>query len=132
MDDDEFQRNLRSHRQRQIPSTWRSQILAAARQATPEPRPSPWYLEWLWPCPQAWAALAGAWIVIVVVQFQSGALAQPVAEAARGSTPARMIPLAERQRELGEVLDLFPSAAVEEKKLLPGPRGGAAAKNRFV
>ena len=132
MNDDEFQQKLQSQRQRQIPAAWRSQILAAARQATPEPPPLPWHLEWLWPCPQAWTALAGAWIVVVLLQLQSGSPAQPVTEAARGSTPGRMIPLADRQRELGEVLDLFPSANVEEKKFRPGPRGEAAPSNRYV
>ena len=132
MHDDEFQKKLQSQPRRTIPSEWRAQILAAAREATPEPDATPRFAEWLWPFPQAWAGLAAVWMAIVVLQSQSGIPGRSAAEAGRRTTSIQRIALAERQREFWEVLDMLAPVAVEEKKLRPGPRGEIATHIRIA
>src|SRR5580658_6807659 len=78
---DDFENYLRSQSVRPIPTEWRAEILRAAK-ARQEPRPTelngrarllpsqtslPWWHEWLWPCPRAWAALAVAWGIILLL-----------------------------------------------------------------
>lgn len=71
MNSDDFEQRLQRQPLRSLPSEWRAEILRKAQQAVPLdtsnlcPLPSPWWREWLWPCPQAWAGLAAAWMIIV-------------------------------------------------------------------
>ena len=75
----EFEQRLHDQRPRQIPASWRNEILAKARAAEPEPssirHPASGiqYLAsfisrlssaLLWPHPKAWAGLAAVWLVI--------------------------------------------------------------------
>jgi hypothetical protein len=59
----EFENHLQRQPMRELPPHWRARIVAAA-----QPPPARWR-EWLWPCPQAWAALGAAWVVIFVLHF---------------------------------------------------------------
>jgi hypothetical protein len=59
----EFENHMQRQPMRDVPPQWRARIMAAA-----QPKPAPWR-EWLWPCPQAWAALGAAWVVICVLHF---------------------------------------------------------------
>jgi len=60
----DFEERLRRQSIRPIPTEWRKEILRAARA---QPAASPWWREWLWPCPQAWAGLAAAWGIILLL-----------------------------------------------------------------
>ncbi|MGP8200006.1 MAG: hypothetical protein ACLQU4_10950 [Limisphaerales bacterium] len=59
----EFENHLQRQPMRDVPPQWRSRIMASA-----QPKPARWR-EWLWPCPQAWATLGAAWVVIVILHF---------------------------------------------------------------
>jgi hypothetical protein len=77
MKPDDFENHLERQPMRQIPSRWRDEILDAARRAgghqlsTPNPQPISWWRELLWPCPQAWAGLAAAWCLILLLNVAS-------------------------------------------------------------
>ena len=71
MINDEFENQLRQVSMREIPADWRGKILKSAEQPErlddameTEPKRSRWR-DLLWPCPQAWAALACVWLVII-------------------------------------------------------------------
>jgi len=61
----EFENQLQRQPMREIPLQWRARIIAAA-----QPSPS-WWHDWFWPCPQAWAVLGAAWVVIFVFYFMA-------------------------------------------------------------
>src|SRR5438093_13666693 len=77
MSTDDFEKRLQRLHMRPIPREWRQEILDAARRAsahqlsTPNPRTTPWWRELLWPCPQAWACLAAAWVVVLLLNLAS-------------------------------------------------------------
>jgi hypothetical protein len=60
----DFEKRLQEQPMREIPSQWREEILRAAR---PQTVVAPWWREWLWPCPRAWAGLAAAWGFILLL-----------------------------------------------------------------
>ena len=139
MNTDDFERRLQRESMRPIPREWRGEILDAARRAcnsqlstlrskataedgsTLNPQPTSWWREWLWPCPQAWAGLAAAWVLILAL---NAATREPVQVAtARNTPPARevLMALKERRRLLAELAG--PPAQVEpQKPLAPRPR----------
>jgi hypothetical protein len=56
----DFENQLQRQPMRAVPPHWRKRILAASA----EPAPAGWR-QWFWPCPQAWAALAAVWVLIL-------------------------------------------------------------------
>lgn len=129
----EFENQLAKQPLKCVPPNWRAQILTEARtQATrdlPAPRfePLSWLRELLWPCPQAWGALAAVWIVIAAVQ-----LTTPGAARLQGGEVAKShgLSISEQQRELARLLD-----ANSEKKDPPSadrPRGARPVDYTFV
>jgi hypothetical protein len=64
----DFEKRMQDQRMREIPSQWREEILRATR---PQPAIAPWWREWLWPCPQAWAGLAAAWVIILLLHVSA-------------------------------------------------------------
>ena len=64
----DFEEYLRGQSFRPIPAQWRGEILRAARA---QPAAAPWWREWLWPCPAAWAGLAAAWGIIFLLSATS-------------------------------------------------------------
>jgi hypothetical protein len=83
MNNDEFEQQLTQQELRPLPASWRSEILKTAA-AQPLPRsthPSArsgtnWLRALLWPCPQAWAGLGVAWLVILSLRL-SGSMDIP-------------------------------------------------------
>ncbi len=72
--DDQFEKRLQRQPPRELPAAWRSEILAAANAVNAHPprvevRRTSWWRELLWPCPQAWAGLGAAWLLIVGCYF---------------------------------------------------------------
>jgi hypothetical protein len=127
MNTDDFEKRLQSQSMRPIPHEWRGEILDAARRAgdhqisTSNPQTTSWWRELLWPCPQAWAGLAAAWVLILAL---NAVTREPVQVAtARSTPPARevLMALKERRRLLMELAG--PSVQVEpQKPLAPKPR----------
>ena len=76
MKTDDFEKQLQEQPMRQVPGHWRGQILQAAKAVKDESRAAAgarqngsWIYQLLWPCPQAWGALAAIWVVVL---FLSG------------------------------------------------------------
>jgi len=63
---DRFEEKLRSQQFRQVPASWRREILSGTGET---PVPLSWWREWLWPSPVAWGAVATAWVLIAVLQL---------------------------------------------------------------
>jgi hypothetical protein len=98
MNPDPFEHHLTRQPLRAVPAEWRAEILtragdlqspslasttvadgdckspARASASSPissSPSPAPWWREWLWPCPQAWAALAAVWVLLIALNFST-------------------------------------------------------------
>src|SRR5213593_3004431 len=133
MNTDDFEERLRRQSFRPIPREWRKEILDAARRAgdpqpsTSNPQPASCWRELLWPCPQAWAGLAAAWVLILAL---NAATREPVQVATAQSTPpARevLMALKERRRLLAE-LAARPVEVEQQKPLVPGPRSALSLR----
>lgn len=61
---DRFEETLRRQTFRQTPVSWRREILGAITETV-----SPWWREWLWPSPVAWATVAAMWVLIALLQL---------------------------------------------------------------
>src|SRR3954451_19232550 len=78
MNADDFEQQLERQPLRSLPLEWRKEILEKARVESPsEPSrlsspAAPWWRELLWPCPQAWAGVLAAWLVIIGLRFTAG------------------------------------------------------------
>jgi hypothetical protein len=127
MNMDDFEKRLQSQDVRPIPREWRGEILNAARRAgghsvsRVNPQATSWWRELLWPCPQAWAGLASAWVLILGL---NAATREPVQVATVQSTPpARevLMALKERRRLLAELVG-SPAQVEPQKPLAPRPR----------
>jgi hypothetical protein len=82
-------------------------------------QPAPWWREWLWPCPRAWAALAAVWVVLFLVNSSERPSRTELARhSARPQMPAPW--LAEEQWRLMAELSLLNEPP-------PKPRPPAAA-----
>jgi hypothetical protein len=85
----DFEKRLQEQPMREIPGHWRARLVAAA------PVPPAWWRQWLWPCPQAWAGLAAAWVLILL--FHVATPDNP--RLARSSSPMTFQSLAMMQRQ---------------------------------
>lgn len=82
-DDAGFEHRLRQQPLKQIPATWRNEIIAAARDASKETHASrttrhvPRFTfqtilqRIIWPHPKGWLALGASWLVIAVLNISS-------------------------------------------------------------
>src|SRR5438128_8423589 len=139
MNTDDFEERLQRQSLRPIPREWRREILDAARRAgdpqlstlrskataedglTINPQPTSWGRELLWPCPQAWAGLAAAWVLILAL---NAATREPVRVAnSAGAPPARevLMALKEQKRLLRELIE-SPMPVESPKRFVPRPR----------
>ena len=124
----EFEKQLQRQPLRQIPATWREEILAAAAKA--ETTPSRQWLTTihyqlttlLWPHPKAWGALAAAWVLILGFSLAS-VDTTPVALAK--SEPLRqemLMALKQQKLLLPELIDLDEPVEADRPKTKPLPR----------
>ncbi len=81
--DDEFTARLQAQPPAELPAHWRTEILAAATNRT---APSGGIGAWLWPHPLAYAGLAAAWVLILVMR-----LATPTPQPAEHSPAAGLV-----------------------------------------
>ncbi|MDB6057195.1 MAG: hypothetical protein JWO95_1039 [Verrucomicrobiales bacterium] len=107
MKNDDFEKQLQKQTLRPVPEHWRNQILHTARAAevTASARSKDtlkrevergWLHRLLWPCPQAWGALAAVWVVVFILNFM-GAENKPVVASVQ--VPAREILVALKQQQ---------------------------------
>ena len=133
MKPDEFEQQLQSQPHRAIPSEWRVEILEAARaarrvhasRATQDATPVPWWRQWLWPCPQAWAGLAAVWMILVGLHIT--APSTPPSSTSKSPDSEKQMAAAAQRRELGRLLDVPTDPAPPSKTTLPGPRSESAS-----
>jgi hypothetical protein len=76
----------------------------ASQLSTFNPQPAPWWQEWLWPCPQAWAALAAVWVLLLAVNFSNRDRSAPSTASAK-TLPVMPYAWREQEKLLAE---LFP------------------------
>ena len=103
--EEQFEQWLRRRPQRQIPVSWRDEILMAAKAvvraqpAVRAPRGSgpavviDWLRNLLWPAPRAWAALGAVWVVVLALNLSSR-------EPSRVETGGRTVPATPEVREM--------------------------------
>ena len=131
MKPDEFEQSLQRQELRKIPADWRDEILrtarassttVAARSSALAPRRPFWWRELLWPCPQAWAGLAAAWVFIVLMNFQSGE--RSARAMAKESMPSKelLLALREQRRALERSIEFDEQASEPPKRFVPRPR----------
>src|SRR5213594_2977907 len=107
---DDFEERLQRQSVRPMPREWRQEILDAARRAsahqlsTPNPRTTPWWRERLWPCPQAWACLAAAWVVVLLLNLASRDPVRVANTSKPALAPEFFMALREHRRLLAELI----------------------------
>lgn len=128
MKPDDFENQLQRQPLRAAPSEWRAEILQAAR-ASVSPRASrlapnalPWWREWLWPSPQAWAGLTAVWLVILGLNATTSSQSVEIAKQTSKPSPEVESTLAAQRRELARLLDNFSEPTPAPKAGPPGPR----------
>jgi hypothetical protein len=136
MNADEFERRLQRQPLRQAPCEWRSEILAAARDAQAAHHPSPATRHsWLstfnhqlstffWPHPKAWAGLAAVWVFIFAVNFSMRDPSPQMAEKSAPPSPEVMVELKKQQRMFAELVGSREPLDVDRPRIfVPKPRG---------
>jgi len=146
----EFEKRLQGQPMREIPADWRARILEAAspsevgmarravhRGLSPERSPRrgdptfakpavadalPWWRQWLWPCPQAWAGLAAAWVVILVMNLAMGKDPMRTANATVALSRQELRELRQQQQTLAELIFSGETVEAEPPKEGPPPR----------
>lgn len=109
MKTDGFEKQLQQQPLRPVPEHWRNQILQAAgkvegRVSSIESRVNKsWLYQLLWPCPQAWGALAAVWGVILFLNF-TGSEKAGVNVARVLNEPAEVLMAVKQQSQLREEL----------------------------
>ncbi len=87
---------------RQVPGHWRAQILQTAKQVerrgsrVESQNKASWIYQLLWPCPQAWGALAAVWVLVLVLNFAGSEKAE--VGVAKASVESREVLMAVKQQ----------------------------------
>ena len=136
MNADEFEKRLQRQPLRQAPCEWRSEILAAAREAqAPVHASCITHRSWLstfnhqlstffWPHPKAWAGLAAVWIFIFAVNFSLRDPSPRMAEKSAPPSPEVMVELKKQQRMFAELVGSREPLDVDRPRIfVPKPRG---------
>ena len=131
---DDFENQLQRQPLRELPAEWRSQILGAAAGSTPRSKSATamdWVAGWLWPHPRAWAGIAAAWVLILLLHFTSPD--EPHFAERSGSMTVQSLAAMQRQtlvmaQLLGSLdADNQPAAAIAP----PKPRSEGPRKQRI-
>lgn len=136
--DEQFEKRLSRQPAKSIPSAWRAEILSAAERAADSAHASrithhvPWWRELFWPCPQAWAALAAAWLVICTLNF---AMREPApANLARlgGASSPQLRELLKQQEQLfAELVEPLRTPEAERRRIIaPAPHSSRRGEFR--
>lgn len=122
----DFEKRLQGVPPREIPSRWRAKILAAA-----QPAQTGWR-QWLWPCPQAWAGLGAAWLVIFGMNLAAGRNPPPPPSATLALSRQQLRELRQEQRMLAEMIFPEENAVAEPPKKGLSPRGEARRNTAVI
>src|ERR1017187_7988191 len=118
----EFEQFLKKQPLRELPLAWRKEIL----HALPEPKAArPWWQEWLWPSPFAWAGLACAWLTILAVNMAASPTVSERQMVKQSPMTSQEIALAltQQRKEWAQLLEFPQEYAAETKRSgAPGPR----------
>jgi hypothetical protein len=139
MNPEDFEKQLERQPLRAVPADWRAEILQAARESsvpqpsTQKPQRNVWWRELFWPCPQAWAGLAAAWVVILTIGYFS---AEPTESAAKTTTPPsqeEIMVLKEQKQMLAKLMEPFDQPAGEPPKpFVPRPKSECRMESVMV
>jgi len=131
MKTDDFEKRLQRLPQREIPGAWRTEVLAKAPesaapfQSAHRPRPSLLQLiQTLLSRPQriAWAGLAGAWLMILAMNFAAQDNSPATVQSASLPTPEKLQALKQQKRLLAELVDRPAALVTDRRKNIPtGP-----------
>jgi len=140
MKPEDFEKQLQRQPLRAAPAEWRAEILRQANVAADVRRlkldsnadegdqslltsaATPWWREWLWPSPQAWAGLAAVWLVILGLNATTASRSIEIAKQSPKTSPEVETTLAAQRRELARLLDNFSEPTPAPKAGPPGPR----------
>jgi len=138
MNPDDFEKQLERQPVRTVPAEWRAGILNAANAAIPQPstnraQPTTWWRELFWPCPQAWAGLAAAWVVILVIHFSSAEPTESIAKTAAPSSPQEILVLKEQKQMMAALMETFDQPPGEPPKpYVPRPKSECRMESVMV
>lgn len=139
MNPDDFEKQLERQPVRTVPADWRAGILQAARESSnPQPsasnsQPTSWWRELFWPCPQAWAGLAAAWVVILVIHFSSADRTESAAKATTPPSQQEIMVLKEQKQMMAKLIETFDQPAGEPPKpYVPRPKSECRMESVMV
>lgn len=131
-DEDQFEQWLRDRPQRQIPVSWRNELLTTAKAAArPQPAVSArgsrlviieWLRNLLWPAPRAWAALSAAWVLVLVLNLSSREPSPPETVGRTVQATPEVREMLRQQEQLIAELMFRPATAAAPKPALRQPR----------
>ncbi len=140
MNADDFEKRLQRQPFRQVPADWRENILSPARRAPASAQPArttpcvpssrailstlkSQLLAFLWPSPQAWAALAVIWVALLAFNLGVRFAGAPVASRAKSSAPQVLMAWQEQNRLLAELIGPPDTTVADRPKpATPRPR----------
>lgn len=138
MNPEDFEQRLARQPLRAIPAAWRDAVLARAGDLQSPPSSNSQLStfisqlqSWLWPCPQAWAALAAVWVLLLAVNFTDDSKPARSTPSATKSAPADMHYVWREQQKL--LAELFPPepAAPPQPRTQPPPALPAAPRSEL-
>ncbi len=144
MKPEDFEQQLQRQTIRQLPESWRSQILSAAQRAHESSQAASETTRrtifhslkshvsaCFWPSPGAWAGLAAVWIAIAIINFKMGGRVNGVSGASSAETRALGTSWKEQERLLSEIIHFPDSPVPVAETSRPGPRPRSEQKRNF-
>jgi hypothetical protein len=132
--EEQFEQWVRRRPQRQIPGSWRDEILTTAKAAAraqlavraPHGSRLVVIIEWLrnlvWPSPRAWAALGAAWVLVLALNLSSREPSRPGTAGRTVQATPEVREMLRQQEQLIAELMWRPTAAEARKPAVPQPR----------
>ena len=132
----EFEQRLRRLPARKLPTDWRAEILAAA---TPVPTAAPVnglallrarLVELFWPHPKAWAGLAAAWAIILLLNLSATDRATVLAKKSAAPSPDVIEQLHHQQVMFAELIGA--TVAPDADRVKTGPPHPHTCRDTFA
>jgi hypothetical protein len=105
MNFDELETRLGNVPRAPIPAGWRKELLSVGESHNSSLQRSPWWKQWLWPHPAAWAGLAAVWVVILAVEFAAHSEPADVSAGLVRPAPEMLQAFQDRTRLMAELSD---------------------------